>query len=86
MICRLPEHNGLTHYQTKIFLDWSKLNKLQMTFLSAFEMKKKVSYRVENIVRKGEIASYKQLLTMFSRAIYMFYLSCTKMRYYVVMG
>ena len=39
-----------------------------------------MSYRVENIVRKGEIPPF---LTMFSTAVY---LQCVKMRHCVVMG
>ena len=40
-------------------------------------------YRLEHIVRKGEIACYKQFLTMFSAALYLW---CVKMRHCVVMG
>ena len=52
-------------------------------------MKKYVPYGVENIVRKGEIACYKQFLaispffTMFSIAIY---LKGVEMRHCVVMS
>ena len=42
-------------------------------------------YRVDNIVRKGEIACYKQFLlfSLFSTAIYLY---CVKMQHCVVMG
>ena len=44
-------------------LDWSKLKKkMQATFSRAFKMRKQVPHKVENIVRKGEIACYKQFL------------------------
>ena len=63
-------------------IDWSKLKQLQTTFQSAYKMKKLVPYRVENCVRKGEIAcSISPFLIMFSIAIY---LECFKMWHYVV--
>ena len=40
-------------------LDWSKLKKIADDILKCIESEKQLSYRVENIVRKGEIASYK---------------------------
>ena len=43
-------------------LDWSKLKEIADDILKCIEIEKKVSYRVENIVRKGEIACYKQFL------------------------
>ena len=44
------------------FLDWSKLKEIADDILKCIESEKFVSYRVENIVRKGEIACYKQFL------------------------
>ena len=56
----------LTHNQTTKFQTGPNWNKLQTILLSAFKMKKKkkkyVSYTKENIVKKGEIAWYKQFL------------------------
>ena len=56
-------------------LDWSKLEKkLQTTFKSAFKMENKsVPYRVENIMRKTEIACYKQFL-LFSQCFPQLYI------------
>ena len=41
-------------------LDWSKLKQFTDDILKCIQNEKKVPYRVENIVRKGEIACYKQ--------------------------
>ena len=43
-------------------LDWSKLNSVADNILKRIYNEKQVPYRVENIVRKGEIACYKQFL------------------------
>ena len=43
-------------------LDWSKLKEIADNILKCIESEKKVSYRVENMVRKGDIACYKQFL------------------------
>ena len=45
-------------------LDWSKLKEIADDILKCIESEKEVSYRVENIVRKGEIACYKQFLLL----------------------
>ena len=55
-------------------LDWSKLKQIADDILKCIQNEKKnVSYRVENIVRKGEIACYKQFL-LFSRCFPQLYL------------
>ena len=43
-------------------LDWSKLKQIADHILKCIKSGKQVPYRVENIVIKGEIACYKQLL------------------------
>ena len=43
-------------------LDWSKLKEIADDTLKFIEKEKKVSYRVENIVRKRQIACNKQFL------------------------
>ena len=43
-------------------LDWSKLKQIADDILKCIQNEKEVSFRVENIVRKGEIACYKQFL------------------------
>ena len=43
-------------------VDWSKLKQIANDILRYIQNGKKVSYRVENIVRKGEIACYKKFL------------------------
>ena len=55
-------------------LDWSKLKQIADYIVKCILNKKFVPYRVENIVRKGEITCYKRILpflTMFSTAIYL---------------
>ena len=42
--------------------DWSKLKQIADNILKYIKNGKSVPYWVENIVRKGEIACYKQLL------------------------
>ena len=49
----LPDHN---------FLDWSKLKQTAYDILKCILDEYKVPYRIENIVRKEEIACYKQFL------------------------
>ena len=43
-------------------LDWSKFKEIADDILKCIESETYVSYRVENIMRKGEIACYKQFL------------------------
>ena len=43
-------------------LDWSNLKQIADDFLKRIQSEKEVPYTVENIVRKGEIACYKQFL------------------------
>ena len=43
-------------------LDLSKLKEIAVDILKCIESEKQVSYRVENIVRKGEIACCKHFL------------------------
>ena len=54
----------LTHYpitDDKIS-DWSKLKQIADDVLQCIQNEKYVPYKVENIVRKGEIACYKEIL------------------------
>ena len=43
-------------------LDWSILKQIADEILKCIKNEKKVPYRIENIVRKGDIACYKQFL------------------------
>ena len=52
----------LTHYQTKNFLDWSKLKQVEDDIFKFDESNRKFSKWVENAVGKGEIARYEQFL------------------------
>ena len=52
----------LTHYQTKNFLDKSKLKQSADDKFKFHENSRKFSKRVENTVGKGEIARYEQFL------------------------
>ena len=53
--------NALTHYQMKN-LDFSKLKEFADDNFKSDKNGRKLSKRVENIVGKGEIARYEQLL------------------------
>ena len=53
-------------------LEWYNLKQIAGD-ISTFKMKKKVPYRVENIVRKGEIACTKQFL-LFSQCFPQLYI------------
>ena len=50
-------------------LDWSKLKQITDDILKCIQNGNKVQYRTENIVRKGEIACYKQFL-LFSQCFH----------------
>ena len=55
-------------------LNWSKLKQITDDIFKRILNEKKVSFRVENIVRNGEIACYKQFILFsqfFSTAIYL---------------
>ena len=43
-------------------LDWFKLKQIAVDILKCIQIEKLVLYRVENIVRKGDIVCYKQFL------------------------
>ena len=45
-------------------LDWSKLKEIADNILKCIKNEKYLPHRVENIVRKGEIACYKQFLLL----------------------
>ena len=63
-----------------------KLEQIACNILKCIQNEKKVPYRVENIVRKGEIACLKQFL-LFSRCfLQLYYLKYIKMRHCVVIG
>ena len=67
----------LTHYQKDKILDWSKL-KQNADILKCIKKKKRVPYRVENIVGKGEIACY-ELFLVFSQCFpHLYILSASK--------
>ena len=51
-----------TLYETKTFLDWSKLKALADDKINVTEKLKFVFGRVENIMRKGENAGYQHFL------------------------
>ena len=71
--------------QADKILDWSKLKQIA-DILKCFQNEKYVQYRVENIVRKGEIACDKQFL-LFSQCfphIYIF--SASNVDFCVVIG
>ena len=51
--------NSLTNDK---FLDCSKLKQIADDILKCIQNENDVTYRVKNIVRKGEIACYKQFL------------------------
>ena len=55
---------GLNPLPDEKILDWSKLKEIADDILKCIESDtlKCIVYRVENIVRKGEIACYKQFL------------------------
>ena len=57
-------------------LDWSKLKQIADDFLKCILNEKQVPYRVENIVRKGEIVCYKQFL-LFSHCFPQLYIFST---------
>ena len=49
-------------------LDWSKLKQISEDILKCIQNEKQVPYRVKNIVRKGELACYKQF-PLFSQCV-----------------
>ena len=56
-------------------LDWSKLKQIPDDVLKYIQNEKQVLYKVENIVRKGEIACFKQFL-LFSQCFSQLYITC----------
>ena len=55
----MSKNNSLPDDQ---IFDWSKLKQTADNSLKCISNGKKVTYKVENIVRKGEMACYKQFL------------------------
>ena len=54
-------------------LDWSELKQIAGNILKCIQNEKQIPYRVDNIVRKGEIACYKQFL-LFSQCFPQLYI------------
>ena len=55
------------------FLGWSKLKQTADDILKCIQNENEMPYRVENIVRKGEIACYQQFL-LFSQCFPQLYI------------
>ena len=67
--------SGLNPLQDNKILDWSKLKQIADYILKCISCEEYVPYRVENIVRKGEIACCKQFL-LFSHCFLKLYIFC----------
>ena len=65
--------NGVNPLPDDNILDWSKLKKIADDIFKFIQNGKQVQYRVVNVVRKGEIACYKQFL-LFSQCFLQLYI------------
>ena len=65
--------HGINPLPDDQILDWSKLKEIADNILKCIQNEKKEPYSIENIVRKGEIAYYKQFL-LFSQCFPQLYI------------